>query len=264
MPGLLDTALIRRRRARSGGAAADPLPAGDTQLITDLGGDSQVLAFYDTRQGVTVDTGKVSQWDDVRGAVGYAPSLAQATAGNRPSWDAVNETITTVGDGVTVNTLATAADATFSLSGAARALVLIASVSHPGTGNLYAAMVQDGAFGRYLGIRAEESNADIAGITTQGNLFPSVAGSTTRRIIIVAQNSSTGSSIEIPNDTKESGTGSAPGAGNNILTVGAHSGSGAGAVLTVRAVLWLAFEPSAGQVTTLKTYATTHHGAVLA
>lgn len=83
-------------RALLGGAAAAGGGGGtDTaDLITALGGNSAVRAFYDYRYEIASVSGLVSQWDDVRGAGYGVPALAQATSGNRP---------TLASDGVTVS-----------------------------------------------------------------------------------------------------------------------------------------------------------------
>lgn len=251
MSGALSTVLV------PGGSS---LPAGDDDLITAIG-DANIGAFYDSRGGITLNGSNVSQWDDVRGASGYAIPLSQATAARQPAYDAINEIIEFPGD-VTRKTLFTAADAMFDLS-TARAMVLIGAVSNPALGDRYAALVQDGAFARYLGVRLNASNTDIAAITSQGNHFPVVAGSTTPRLIIVAKNATTTSWIEIPNDARVSGSGGSTASGNNRLSVGAFTDNADGATFSARAVLWLNKEPSAADITALKTYATTHRGVTL-
>lgn len=246
-------------------APADPLPMGNTTLISDLGGDATVLAFFDARQSssITHASNVVSAWQDCR--LGSYPTVSQATEARKPTWD--GSAVMTFSDNPGANlvkTLATSADALWTLNGVARAVVLIGAIANASGGAKYAGGIQDGAFARYLLVRAEPTDGDIAGITTAGNHFPSVAGSTsTKRIVIVAKNASTGTSIEIPNDTKVSGTGSATGAGDNLFALGGQSASGIGCYLKLNAALVLAFEPSAGQVTTLKTYAVAQHGVTL-
>jgi hypothetical protein len=51
-----------------------------TTLITALGGDASVLAFYDARHNVTVAGGRVSSWGDARGA-GFGPALVPTQSG---------------------------------------------------------------------------------------------------------------------------------------------------------------------------------------
>lgn len=70
-------------------------PLEISQLTRDLVGlGLEVVGFYDARFGVTTVAGAVSQWDDARGPVGFAPGLVQATAGARPTYGAAAGTIT--------------------------------------------------------------------------------------------------------------------------------------------------------------------------
>src|SRR6185312_4112357 len=68
--------------------ATDPLGEGNTALISALGGNAAVLGFYDARKNVTVSGSTVTQVDDVRGAVGFGPSLIGT--GHAPAFDTVN------------------------------------------------------------------------------------------------------------------------------------------------------------------------------
>jgi len=63
------------RHARHVQPPGSSLPAGDDSIITSLGGNSSVLAFYDGRSGVATSGANVTSWADVRGSVGFGPSL---------------------------------------------------------------------------------------------------------------------------------------------------------------------------------------------
>lgn len=63
-------------------------------LVAELGGVGAVIGFYDARFGVTVTGAGVSQWDDARGASGFAPSMVQATDAARPAYSSSERTIT--------------------------------------------------------------------------------------------------------------------------------------------------------------------------
>jgi len=66
----------------------------DVQLLaTQVPG---ILAFYDARYGITLSVGKVSQWNDARGASGYGPTLT-GNGTPLPSINAVPTRVTTDG-----------------------------------------------------------------------------------------------------------------------------------------------------------------------
>src|SRR6185312_15810415 len=67
------------------GAPADPLGAGNTQLLSNLAVTPK--AFYDVRKNITQASGAVSSLADVSGAGTYGPALVQATPANQPTWD---------------------------------------------------------------------------------------------------------------------------------------------------------------------------------
>lgn len=111
--------LIEQRRRRMS-------TVNDVQtLVAALGGDSKVLAFYDTNYNVTNDgAGHVTAWDDARGAAGYGPQLvAGKGAGAYPAWDSTNKTITTDGS---QNWLETVMDAKFDFH-SPRTIIVIAA-----------------------------------------------------------------------------------------------------------------------------------------
>ncbi len=61
------------------------------QLLTDLGGDPNVIGFYDRRKGKTIATG-VSEWADVR-ATGGGPTWTNATGAQQPTEGASGELV---------------------------------------------------------------------------------------------------------------------------------------------------------------------------
>jgi len=80
--------------ARGGPPAPPSDPLGITSLVAALGGNSQVLAVYDARAGVTLDdSGNLAAWDDARGS-GFGP---QRVGYGAPKPAVVNSEIITDG-----------------------------------------------------------------------------------------------------------------------------------------------------------------------
>jgi hypothetical protein len=88
-------------------------------------GDSHILAIYDASIGVTLVGGKVTQWDDARGAAGFGPSFTGFGA-VKPDYDATNKIISTSGS----NWLATPLSSAFDQAGGAdRSFAAIAAAT---------------------------------------------------------------------------------------------------------------------------------------
>ena len=254
-PKALAAVLGRRRRGVASG-----LPAGNAQLVADLGGNAEVIAFYDVRAGITLATG-VSQWNDCRGAVGYGPSLVQATGANQPARTGTGDSDYEVNFDGTDDFMRTASSALFDNSGAA-ALIFIGSADSAFVDGRYFCYTGDSAaFGRALALRCN-ATAALEGAAKGGTFGPggaAVVPSTTRRLMIVAQDATTGATFEIANRAENPFTGVDQASGNNILALGSHA-TGAGFVpIKVRAVIRLAHEITAGEVSAVKTWATTYH-----
>lgn len=248
--------LLRRRHRRLMIEFGDDIAA----LVAALGGNTNVPAIYDARRGIHATT-TVSQWDDARGAVGYAPALAQATGANQPVWDAANLLVDTRSSNALY--LSTPASALFDLSGA-YALVLVGTI---GLVDGYSAGIADSATPtRSIQLR-NAGNTNIAGVFQPGTAFPnssvSPAGST-RRCIILSKAAGTSVACDVPNASTATGALSgAASAGSNVLTLGGVFQQG-GPGFAARALLALAFQPSAGQRATILNWAIANHAAVAA
>lgn len=256
-------AVIGARRRRRGSTGVALVTAAD--LVTALGGNASVPAIYDTRNNVeqTVDLGggtyACGKWDDARGAAGFGPSLLQATAVNRPVYTLATQILTFDG---TNDVLTSAADALFDLSGA-YTVVLVGSPSV--AASKYA--IQIAGASRYLAISTDATGKLSAEAQQTG--FPqaisTVAGSATRRCIIASKNATTDVSVDIPNTTRVSAVaGAAQAAGTNTMNVGALNGATSATAMVCRAVVCLNRQATAGDITTIMTWAVNNHAAVAA
>lgn len=257
----MSVAIFARRRRR-GNSAAPLVTAAD--LVTALGGNAVVPAIYDVRNGVTQSTDlgggnwECGNWDDARGNVGFGPSIVQGTSINRPTYNVAALTLSFDGG----DFLSCAANALFDLAGA-YTIFLIGSPTV--AASKYA--VQISGASRYFAISTDATGKLSA--EAQQSSFPqaisTVAGSATRRCIIVSKNAVTDVSADIPNTARVSAVaGGSQASGNNALTVGALSGGTAGTVMICRAVGMLARQATAGDITTILSWATTNHAAVAA
>lgn len=249
------------RRRRQGGPLADPLGAGNTALITALGGNAAVLAFYDARVGVTLASGKVSAWADVRGA-GFGPSLVQATPANQPAYDGANITV----DGVSTCLISGATAAMFNLVGVAMTLVVVGSIN---TASGSVAGIGDGATTDMLLVRGVSSKIFGVGGNNSG-VTTTVATGAAIRISLVAKNGTTSLSIEVPNQAKASTVVSAASGGDAYLAVGGRPNTGGTVTAfgagSIQAVLALAGVYSSGQAAAIEAWAENplYHSAVAA
>ena len=74
---------IRRYQRRRFGGAVDPLGAGNTKLLSDLG--ITPVAFHDVRK--LGASGAIASLPDVSGGMTYGGPLTQGTGGNQPTFD---------------------------------------------------------------------------------------------------------------------------------------------------------------------------------
>lgn len=233
------------------------------------GGDASILAYYSTEYNVTTpgtgfEPGKVQQWDDARGSSGYGPSLtiSDPLEADRPDWDGTNKLITF--DGAN-DFLTSAASSKFDLSGA-KALIFVAALRET-TGTADNVAIMGGSYARFLAIRqAGGSSATITAVDPDDSADSTITVGTTRRLVIASKNGTNTHSIEVPNHAKVSTTaGGSQSAGNNSLTIGSNTFPLAlKSKPIVRAVVVLDHVPDATEVTAIKTWATTYHGAVMA
>jgi len=254
----MGAACVRRRRRQ--GASVDPLGAGNTALVSALGGSSQVIGFWDVRKNVTVSGATVTAWDDVRGSSGFGPTFVGT--GHAPAWDATNLIIS---NATSSQYLVTAATAALDYSGGI-SLVYVGSVPATATNYVFG-LSASGATTRFLMLE------NVAGVITgkgQGNVIMSAGGSVASgaviRCVFLFQRTTSFAGMMVPNTALSSaGTGGAPTVGNNLLSV---FGLDAGSINTgaqCRAVLAIPGDITAGgtvmspAMTAIDTWAKTHH-----
>jgi len=236
-------------------STGDPLGAGNTALIGALGGRSAVLAFYDTRVGVTPSGATITAWNDVSGVGTYGPAMA--LSGTAPGWDSTNLLIT-----CNANTgfLQTATSSLFDLS-TAKTLVVVGTAA-VGSG---AALVDinDGSNARGMLITPANTTAFWAEWFPGSTLKSSTVTNSSRRIVFAALSGTTGF-VEAPTVAQQTTTITAGASGSNHLRVLPLNSANTNTAISVRAVLVLAGLYTTAQRDTLKNWATTYHSAVLA
>ena len=215
-------------------------------LITALGGNSSVLAFYDGRFNVTSSAGVASAWTDVRGG-GFGPAFA-ATGTGQPAY---NGTSTLTFDGV-ANAMWTAASALFDVSGP---LSFVMVGSSTATTN-WAGIADSSTAVRLLSHFPTSSNYSARGgspNTTAGSSTVAT-GSTTR--LLIASSGANAVNIDAPTKTRVSAAITMCATGHNTLSLGSYFQNTSVKPCIVKAVLIIPRVVTAGDITALKTYAT--------
>lgn len=253
----LVSVLARRRRQGSGGGAAD--------IITALGGDAAVAAYYDVRAGVGVSGAGptfVDSWEDARGNAGFGPTLSAAGV-VRPSV-AGGGADPVAGIYFNGHYLShAAAIPAFDVS-AGKSLLLVGSMTGGGSGNKYAAaLASDAGAARLLGV-AFFGGANISTAINGVTVSSGEPGSATRRVI-VGGTAAGNVRARVPNLAAGTGAGAALGAGDMQLTLGLYHPDGAGfGECTLFAVFVLNRLASAADEAHVLAWATAVHGAVAA
>jgi hypothetical protein len=235
-------------------------------LITALGGDSVVDAFYVTTDGTTGladesvvhSGGMVDEWNDYRGDVGYAPLLA-GVGTTRPAWSFPE----IIGDG-TDDFLVTALDSRFSLA-AAKSLIVIGTA--PTADNYVAAMADSASANRLLGIDRPTGGGSVIRMRAFGggeNVASLVAGGSTVRVMFASTNGTTTGAIQVANQAKVTGAITEINAGDNYLAMFGYGVSGGKSASAIRAVIVLNRDFTAGDVTTITDWAVLNLSAVAA
>lgn len=240
--------------SESVGGPGGPI-ADITALITALGGNALVPAFYDGRLNVTASGGVASQWQDARGA-GFGPNLTAAGTA-QPSYIGTDHLVF---DGVN-NQMVSAAVAAFDLSSPI-SLVFVSSaaaavngqnmgaISDAGASNILDQQFQAGPdWGSFCG-----GHTDSANVGSSDGVI---------RVVVLTY-SGTAHSVQVPNHAKTSAPVTAAAAGNRPLTLGTYSTGQAKCPSTEYSVFVYAGVLSAGQVTTILNWAVTNRGAVAA
>lgn len=248
----------------SSSAPVDPLGAGNTALIAALG--VTPLGFWDVRKNLTSAAGAVSSLADVSGAGTYGPALVQATGAKQPAWDGTTINFDGVSQYLLSATTVTGLDLSTPLTS-----VLIADVQST-TNARIAAVIGAAAAGA--------PNWRVPGVVTgpllnttgdKSNSKTSTTAPGTGEILAIfcRINVHAGTAvveIEVPPAAiGSSGSGSgAEASGNQLAALGALTSGVSPCALRFRAWLAWAGGYTAGQRDTVKTWAQTYHGAVVA
>lgn len=231
----------------------DPLGAGNTQLLSDLG--ITPVAFHDVRS--LKATGATASLADVSGAGTYGPALVQGTPANQPTFDGTYLNFNGAGQ-----CLVGSAMAGLTLS-APVTLAIIAQI--PNANGLAGAELAYSGRSVFLSlllaagffVRASCESAGAGAQTT----VALVGGNTYLILLSRTAANGTASRVRTPNQTAVTATApsTAPASGSAILSWGGRSDGTASAAMKFRASLAWQDVPSAGQETTLETYAQTYH-----
>lgn len=244
---------------RSGALPFDPLGLGNTQLISDLGGNSAVLAFYDVRQNVTLSGLTVPAWDDVRGAgAGFGPTLSGA--GHAPAWDGVNQLVTTDG---AATYLASSAVALFNNFGVGLTVVYVGNIPSAASRKFAVAVANAAVQTAGVGLTSESSGF-IGARFNGGTATSTAATGSALRLSFAAKESTTAGDVEVPTLAQVRQFGSAAVSANCSLTLGdVVAGGGSLLATSARAILVLAGLYTTTQRDKIKTWAQTYHGVTL-
>lgn len=263
-------AILSRRRRKNLVASVDPLGAGNTALLGASGLDVTPFGFWDVRRNLTIVSGTASALGDVKGDGTYGPALAQATAANRPAWDGTTLNFDGVNDSLLSQSAIPGLD--LSLNPCAYTDVIVADVGATAikvVGSIGAASgtpawsqeVRTGPL--WQGVSDVLSTSGSVALPTPGSvrLFLTTFSYTTTPTKKMSMNAQV---LPGAMSTNAGGAVGPEGAGNCFVSLGALLTGGANAVLRFRARLILPGILSAGQVTTLATWANTYHLAVTA
>lgn len=258
------------------------MPVSEATFLASaiIGGNSSILAAYSARSGTTIASNELTQWDDLRGAVGFGPSLVRiggagtglsVIGADSSSWYFRTDS---------ARTMQTALSSKFNLS-SAKCLVVIGSVSQAEFGTTTDSFSAVGIMpvvpnngriqlsgwisGVDVGVPAREglygvqlNKSDAAGIR-----YGARVKSWKRRLQIVGMDGTNAHARSAPlGDVSNTFAGLGASA-NALLFVGGYDfGSGLQwSDETVRAVLVLDHIPSAQEVANLTVWHETYHVA---
>ena len=242
---------IRRRRFASDPLA--PIRSDVASLVSALGGNTAVSAIYDIRLGVTAPSGKIVQWDDARGSTGFGPSLLPFSTSPGPAYDSVALTATFSSAGGSLTSASTFAAFDPSLN----------SIAYIGTVSGSGWMCGIGSATQNLNILANASADFQAGVNGTVRTVDSGVTNSTRRVAFASLVAGAGT-VEVPNHIAVSAGAGAPTTVSGNVTFGGATGTTIGATGVARCLLVFAGEYSTAQRDTLKAWAVSSHGAVLA
>lgn len=231
-------------------------------LVTALGGDSVVLALYDSRLGITVAGGKVAQWDDARGAIGFGPSLVPFSTSPGPAYDA--QALTATFNGTSGSLISASATATFDPS-VGRSLVYVGNDTSVGVADHLCGI---GTTAQNLNIFGNGAGRFSGGVNGTVRNADSAVTFGTRRVVflsVASPGSGAGTmSVEAPTHAPVSPASGGPLTGNGNVTFGWHSGVTTGGNGVARVFMVLNTAYTTGQRDSIAAWAVANHFAVLA
>lgn len=235
----------------------DPLGAGNTKLLSDLG--VTPLSFWDVRRNLTVSGGTASSLADVKGDGTYGPALVQATGAKQPAWDGTTLTF----DGVAQYLVSASAISGVDLS--AEMTIAIVEDAETSSGKV-AWQISDATDTPYWRRITTTVFRCVTSADTNGGISAAATGTGNLRLVLSTINAAAVNvSVEVPTTAKVVHTsGVAMTSGNRSFSIGGEPDGLALAPLRFRAALIWAGGYTTAQRDTLKTWATTYHGAVLA
>lgn len=243
------------------------MPAGNATLHADLGGNSVVLAHYDSRNNVTESGGVASAWGDTRGA-GFGPDLT-ASGTERPAYASELLTFDNVDD-----YMATAASPLLDASPALSLIVIGASKLGDGAEQEYVATITESlSTVRLVSIRQNASDtldavfgpsSGFTVVNINDDVPAALAASTNRRLLMVSKSATTALETRVADSPVTGGTASASqAAGDNVLTVGRlFAGAAQWSAIDLRVVMVLNRAFTVSDYNTIRTYASTYHSTV--
>ena len=245
----------------------------NTAMIASLsGGDSAVGAFYCLDNGagalhssVSHSGGFVTSITDYRGASGYGPTLDQLGASGGMAINTTDRLLTN--DGTAARSIGSTVNALFTLSGNARALIVVGHGESGAATSSYLAGVSESGATRSMLIRSSGSTLFYEAYFNATVVSTDVSSAATpRRLVIAHKSSGASATCRVAARTPATnGAANLPSAGTCALTIGDfYTGATQYLKGSVRAVLYLLREPTADDLTKLGTWASTYHGVTLA
>ena len=233
-------------------------------LITALGGDSVVDAFYVTSNGISglADAsvehsgGMVDEWNDYRGG-GFAPLLA-GVGTTRPAWSFPE----IIGDGVD-DFMLTALDARFDLTGP-KSLIVVGSA--PTADQYVAAIASSSAAERLMGVDTSAGGGSVIRMRAfpGGENVPSlVAFGAARRVMFSGMNGTTTGSVQVSDQAEVTGAITEIPTGNNYLAMFGYGPTGGKSASKIVALIVLNRKFTAGDVTLITAWAVANLSAVV-
>lgn len=260
---MIEATLARTCRRRHSGVV-DPLGAGNTKLMSDLG--VTPFLFRDVRQGLSLSGSNVTSLPDVSGIGTYGPALAPPLSTNQPTWD---------GTFIQFSGAASPNNQYLRSSSAVTGLDLSLQMTYVFIGTLTGTQGK-AAFSAgntsftapwIFGLTGNGTTAPVFQTSngTTGRALSAVLTAPSAVVLMICTLNVAGTAlctIEIPGLAKVTGIGTptALASGNVFDALGAETNGAANAGNAFRAHLAWRGGYTVGQVTTLKTYAGTYHG----